>query len=155
MSQEVADSVRGKGLVVAVSDAYRLAPWADALVSTDRIWWGYHVDALKFAGRKFNAQEAIGVEHVYNVANNINSGLLATRVAVMLGAKSVVLLGIDLQGSHFFGDHPKPLSNTSSKQFDAMKRCFAQYKPEGVEIVNCSPSSALDVYPRGDLAAWI
>lgn len=52
MSQAVADSARGFGTVIAVSDAYRLAPWADCLVSADTAWWKHHNP--DFAGPKFS-----------------------------------------------------------------------------------------------------
>jgi hypothetical protein len=84
MSQEVADYVRGKCRVVAVNDAYRLAPWADALVGNDRAWWGLYPEALNFAGRKF---AGTSVQHVERLAPNeafppgTNSGLQGMRVA--------------------------------------------------------------------------
>ncbi len=52
MSLHIAESIRGRCHVIAVSDAYKLAPWADALVSQDRPWWNYH--RPEFAGRKFS-----------------------------------------------------------------------------------------------------
>lgn len=138
MNEAVASAVRGRGAVIAVSDAFQLAPWADALVSTDRQWWDVHAAAPGFSGRKFAAVDIDGVERVPGVPRDINSGLLALQVAVgEFGATTVVLLGIDLHGSHFFGDHPAPLFNSTDAQFRSMNQCFRQYQPAGVRIINC------------------
>lgn len=51
MNQALADSVRGKCKVIAVSDTWRLAPWADALVSSDAGWWRHKTP--KFDGPKY------------------------------------------------------------------------------------------------------
>ncbi|EWS53278.1 hypothetical protein X551_03935 [Methylibium sp. T29] len=155
LNQSIADSVRGHN-VVAVSDAYRLAPWADALASTDSAWWKQHPEALAFSGLKFGAMpdfRAIhGVERLH-VDTGTNSGLLGIMVAVKLGARRVLLCGFDLKdpGNHFFGKHPKPLKSTKPERMEAFKRQFKNYQPRGVQIINCTPDSALDVYPRAAL----
>jgi hypothetical protein len=143
--------------VVVVSDAYKLAPWADALVSQDRTWWRVHAEAERFAGRKFSGgrDSPEYVEHVdFGGAINTgtNSGLLACHVAATVyGATRILLLGIDMRGTHYFGEHPAPLKNTTDKRFEAMRRQFAQWKPRGVTVINCAPGSALDCYPKGEL----
>ncbi|WP_128422771.1 hypothetical protein [Delftia tsuruhatensis] len=156
MSQALADSVRGRGLVVAVSDAYRLAPWADAVASTDAAWWGQHPGAKDLPGRKFTAapthQKIEGVERLA-VASSTNSGLLGIMAAVHMGAKRVLLCGFDMRapGQHFFGFHPKPLKTTTAERMEVFKRQFRAYRPAGVEIINCTPGSHLLAYPFGDL----
>lgn len=149
MSQAVADSVRGKCKVVAVSDAYRLSPWADVLASSDMKWWRHH--RPEFDGLKYSAVEVQGVKKFDWTATETNSGLLAIKVAVHLGAKRVLLLGYDMGGSHFFGPHPAPLKNTSPQRFEVFKRQFADYRPRGVEIINCTPESGLKCYPMAPL----
>lgn len=153
MSQAVADKVRGLH-VVAVSDAYKLAPWADAMCSTDAKWWDYHPEAKKFAGLKFTASPDFrpveGVERV-PVASGTNSGLLGVMVAVSLGAKRVLLCGFDMRGTHYFGKHPEPLKNTTDRRFEVLMRQFRAYRPRGVKIINCTPGSALNVYPKKPL----
>lgn len=51
MNQALADSVRGKCKVLAVSDTYLLAPWADGLVSADAGWW--RNKSPQFDGKKY------------------------------------------------------------------------------------------------------
>lgn len=140
---------------VAVSDAYRLAPWALALVSADRAWWKHH--RPEFAGRRFCALPVDGIdtERLEGLPMGSNSGLWALHVAVKLGATSILLLGYDLGGTHYFGEHPAPLKNTKPHRFEQMKRQFLQYRPRGVEIINCTPGSALTCYPMGSLDACL
>lgn len=148
MSQALADYVRGKCSVVAVSDAYKLAPWADALVSNDTSWWRVHHDALNFRGRKFCGARYTGTERIPAVAPflvGINSGLQGMRVAQMLGATRILLLGFDMHGTHFFGSHPSPLSNTTAAKFRGHIRQFANWS--GCEVINCTPGSALKRFP--------
>ena len=159
MSQQVADSVKDRFTVVAVSDAYRLAPWADALVSQDKAWWKCHPQALDFPGRKFSGGEVHDVERVTPdglITTGTNSGLLAMHVAVKyLGARTLLLLGFDMGGTHFFGSHPAPLRNTSPDRFRAFHRQFEHYKPKGISIFNCTSGSALKAYPAGRIEDFI
>lgn len=156
MSQAVADVVRSKVKVVAVSDAYRLAPWADVLCSTDAGWWKANPAALEFAGDKYGAMPEFrgvpGVER-FPADSSTNSGLLGVKVAVHLGARRVLLCGFDMNqpGDHFFGRHPAPLKSTTADRQEVFKRQFAWFRPRGVEIINCTPGSALDCYQRRDL----
>jgi hypothetical protein len=147
MSRQLADYVRGKCRVVAVSDAYRLAAWADALVSNDRNWWNVHPDAMKFAGQKFCGGRSHGTQHLPfdpNFGSGVNSGLQGVRVAKLLGATRILLLGFDLSasaGAHFFGNHPAPLRNTAPARFRAHISQFRNWR--GPEVINCTPNSAL------------
>lgn len=157
MSQSVADSVRGRCSVIAVSDSYRLAPWADVLVSSDVGWWRFHPEAKEFKGRKFTLAPDYagleGIERVPGLVTGINSGLFGVKVAAHLGAKRILLFGVDLHspGSHFFGRHPDTLRSSSRDHLERFKRQFAQYRPKGIEIINCTVGSALKCYPVKDL----
>lgn len=143
---------------VAVSDAYALAPCAAAVVSSDRAWWAEHPAALQHPGRKFCAAPEFhrpnGVERL-PVPSHINSGLLGIMAAVELGAARVLLLGFDMHGAHYFGPHRAPLKNTDAARFEKFKRQFAAYRPSGVEIINCTPGSALSCYPLGQLEEYL
>lgn len=153
MSQELADYVRGKCKVVAVSDAYKLAPWADALVSNDRNWWDNNIAARQFAGRRF-ASVALpgGVEALPRVGvfgGGLNSGLQGMRAAELLGAKRILLLGFDMAGTHYFGPHPAPLKNTTAKRF--VKHIEQFNKWSGCPVINCTPRSALKRFPMSTI----
>lgn len=154
MSREIADSVRGRCKVVAVSNCYELAPWADVLVSADGAWWKANPRALEFQGLKYGLMPDFapvkGVEK-FDAPSGINSGLLGLLVAAKLGAKKILLAGFDMKGSHYFGPHPAPLKNTSDVRFEAFKRQFVHYRPRKVEVINCTPGSGLKTFPMGDL----
>jgi hypothetical protein len=155
LSQELADFVRDKCSVVAVSDAFRLAPWATALVSNDAAWWRAHPDALKFVGRKFSAAAVPGVERLPlngHYQGGTNSGLQGFRVAEMLGATKIILLGFDLNannGAHFFGNHPSTLRNTTPQRFAIHIKQFDKWN--GCEVLNCTPGSSLKRFPFADI----
>jgi hypothetical protein len=135
--------------VIAVSDTYKLAPWADCLVSSDRAWWRHHEP--EFRGRRYSVVEVPGVERLEGVHSGMNSGLVGVMAAVSFGAKRIILLGFDMGGTHFFGEHPTPLKNTRPDRFDVFKKQFEYYRPRGVEIVNCTEGSALTCYPMARL----
>lgn len=159
MSPEVAEQVRGRCHVMAVSDSYRLAPWADALASTDAAWWRAHPGALQFEGRKFTGapsfQAIDGVERVPGALPGSNSGLLGMMAARHLGATAVLLCGYDLHGTHFFGPHAAPLRNTTPDRFDAFRRQFAMWQPKDLRIWNCTPNSGLRCYAFADLETML
>lgn len=136
---------------VAVSNAYEKAPWALALASADLRWWNrYRPD---FAGRRFSVSHVSDTERV-DLVSGSNSGLLGLEVAVLLGATSILLLGFDMHGTHFFGPHvgdrDHPLKNSGRSDFDRFKRQLSGFKK--VPVVNCTPGSALECFPKMDLA---
>ncbi len=152
MSQAVADAVRGLRVVV-VNDAFRLAPWADALVAQDKAWWRENPEALKFSGRKFSTNKVAGVEFVPRPLRPcFNSGALATWVAhEVFGATEILLFGVDLHGSHYFGPHTKDLRNSNEKQFASFRKHFRtvgeMLRAKGVKVINCNPASRLTCFP--------
>lgn len=149
LSQKVVDSIRGKCKVVAVSDAYLLAPWADVLVSSDAAWW--RETKPEFDGPKYTLGIHPDVEKVKDIPMGTNSGLLGIHIAVTrLGATKVLGLGFDMHGTHFFGPHKK-LKNTPPHRREQFHSQFANYKPRGVQILNCTPNSKLKCYPTARL----
>lgn len=139
---------------VAVSNTYQLAPWADAMVSNDMKWWRQYPDALKFAGRKFCGGDFMGTERLPPVPMfpaGTNSGLQGMRVALLLGATRIILLGIDMKGTHYFGKHPTALKNSTSADFQRMLRQFQRWQSDA-EVINCSPGSALTCFKMASLA---
>lgn len=150
MNQQVADSVRFLSGAIAVCDAYKLAPWADALVCADRGWYEFHPDALQFKGLKFSGTPVQHVEqlrHTQEFGSGTNSGLQGMRVARdIFGATRLLLLGFDMHGAHYFGKHPEPLKNTTDRRFEVFIKQFERWKG-GCEVINCTPGSALKKFP--------
>lgn len=156
--------------VVAVNDAYTLAPWATALYAGDRKWWHWHKGVPGFLGRRYTVQAYPGVEVLRQgpdtglcldptrLALGRNSVYQAINLAVHFGATRILLLGVDMsngpradgkgRSDHFFGHHP----DNSAPQFSI---CLARFETlvqplakAGVEVLNCSRRTALDVFPR-------
>jgi hypothetical protein len=165
LTQADVDAVRGRAKVIAVNDAYRLAPWADALYACDAKWWRWHDGAQAFAGEKWAMQRPSarwpGVKILRNTgANGLetnptglrtgrNSGYQAINLAVHKGARRIILLGYDMSGGrqHFFGEHP----DRTGAPFASCLRAFATLveplQARGIEIVNCTRKTALVCFP--------
>lgn len=155
LTQEDVEYVRGKCRVIAVSNAYTLAPWADALVSNDARWWKAHPEAFEFAGRRFCYEwvdrrvERIKGRH--NFRYGINSGLRGALIANdLFRATRILLLGFDMHGTHYFGPHTHAkLKNTDANRFAIHIKQFDHW--DGCEVTNCTPNSALQKFPIKDL----
>jgi hypothetical protein len=172
LTQADVDYCRGKATVIAINDAYKLAPWADVLYACDKRWWDWHKGAGSFKGLKYALQRPAlkwpGVHILQNtgphglelkrnaVRNGKNSGYQAINVAVHLGAKRIVLLGYDMhipQGgpSHWFGEHPLG-GPPPVRSFRGLFRGLVKPLQElGIEVVNCSRVTELDAFPRQPL----
>jgi len=76
-------------------------------------------------------------------------------LAYLLGATRIILLGFDMMMNgkqrHWFGDHPKGLGLASN--YHNFITYFRTIEPDeyGIEILNCSRQTALDVFPRHNL----
>lgn len=85
----------------------------------------------------------------------MNSGVFAIRVARYLGASKIILLGFDGHGSHYFGEHPAPLKNTTEERRKVHAKQHKQEaeacKTAGVHVVNCAPGTALTCYEVSEL----
>lgn len=140
----------GKCKVIAVSNSYTVAPWADVLASVDLKWWANYRQALKFEGEKICKSEYARVVKQFRppeLLAGCNSGLYAMLKAKHMGASSIFLLGFDMQGTHFFGKHPEPLNNTTSARFQQHINQFNKW--DGPKVINCTPGSALKKFEMG------
>lgn len=165
LTAEDVEYVRDKAHVIAINDAFRLAPWADVLYACDAKWWFWHWEkgAREFAGLKYaldpSAKRFPGVQVLRKGAETgltrdpaalclgRNSGYQAINLAVHLGATRVILLGYDMHGGHWFGHHP----DQSGPPFNVCLQRFATLPTPltdaGVEVINCTPKTALTVFP--------
>jgi hypothetical protein len=155
MSRAVADSVRHLR-VIAVNQAYELAPWAEALAANDLRWWSNNPKAREFAGRKFSSNHINGVERITadgHIRSEHCSGVLALEVAKFLGATRVLLLGVDFHGTHYFGDYAGTLRNTTDKRRKIHAKQFAEWgrANKGIEVLNVTPGSELTCFPMARL----
>lgn len=91
------------------------------------------------------------------LATGRNSGYQALNLAVLAGAKTIVLLGFDgrpaVDGkTHWSGGHPRP---TPAAAYEEYRRAFSAGESAiaaaGVRVINASPGSAIDSFPKMEL----
>jgi hypothetical protein len=87
-----------------------------------------------------------------------HSGFQALNLAVLAGALMVLLIGYDGKSgadgmTHWFGSHPRP---TPEANFVDQRRSFSRaniaIKACGVTVLNCTPGSAIETFPRASLS---
>jgi hypothetical protein len=91
-----------------------------------------------------------------------NGGFHALNLALQFGARRVVLVGYDMRvdlGVHWHGKHPKGMNNPSDVNTRRWRQVLDAQAPllrdMGVEVLNASPVSALEAYPKVNFAAAI
>ena len=129
----------------------------------------------RFAGLKYTQDDSVVFPEVRYIKSKVgqglsfdrsvihqgsNSGYQAINLAVHLGVKRIVLLGYDMQLGpdgqvHHHGPHPKGMNNPEGGLFKAWVERFATIVPDleraGLEIINCTPNSALRCFPMAKL----
>jgi hypothetical protein len=171
--------VRG---VICVNDAYILFPEADALYFADKKWHDWHQykpEFITFAGYKISIRSgdlSVDAPDIHYLAQNgvdglsfdpeylhtgRNSGFQALNLAVLAGAKRVVLLGFDGARApdgrrHWFGDHPV---NEPDSIYPVYVKSFSlaenDLKTAGVEVINCSMQSQINAFLKAPLESLL
>lgn len=178
LTVEVVDYIRqrkeGKHCI-AINTAYQRMIYADILWACDARWWEAYHGARDFAGERWSSHHVTGDDKAriaarYNV-NLVagyrsetfslkpdvihygrNGGFQAVNLAILLGAKPIVLVGFDMRKvdgkRHFFGDYKSGLAN--GELYQEWVRIFtnaAKRLPAEIEIINATPGSALTCFP--------
>lgn len=168
--------INGRARVIGCNNAYQIAPWVDALYACDRQWWEQHIEAVRdvHLALLFSQDEKVcdmyGLWYVPSRAESgisvdsgcihlggegAHSGFQQLNLAVHLGAKRILLLGYDCHAKtparkHWFGNHAGLLDTTP--HYDQWAEAYRQASPQleqlGVEVINCTPDSAIDCFPR-------
>jgi hypothetical protein len=172
LTPEQVAAVRGHARMLAIKDSIRLAPDADVHYGCDAKYWRYYGPKLAFTGPRYALEREaapwagvlrntgdVGLElQPDGLRTGRNSGYQAINLAVHLGARRIILLGFDMQSAggrwHWFGgQHPygssEPPYQTFRERFETL---VEPLKVAGVEVINCTPGSALDAFPRMTLA---
>ncbi len=177
-SREQVDACREHGTrTVAINDAYRLAPHADLVYFCDRRWYEWHEDDPAFRdhrGIKVTLENYPLAEHGVRCVHNFgtkgvhlepdgictgrNSGFQVLNLLLHLRAARALLLGFDMRAiagrTHWHDGHP--IATRAGIYADAMLPRWREdghlFAEHGLEVVNCTPGSALDVFARMDLA---
>lgn len=172
---------KGHARFLAVKDGWKLCPWAEYLYACDHHWWEANKGVLPFLGQricydvrtpdKFAALSFLKVEIKRSIEVfrfdypgylgwGGNSGFHAINLAAQWGAKRLILVGFDMRvdrGNHFFGDHPythnKPTAGACEKWAKHLDKQASVLTGRGIEVINCSPVSALTAFPKMSLEA--
>ena len=164
---------RGKCPVIIVNDNYRMAPWADVLYASDPAWWDHHQGVPEFPGIKITRDVNGGADAAKRwnlntihidigkkgwstdpacVHSGGNGGYQAGNLAVLFGATRIILLGFDMRGeTHWFGAHPGPINRRHA--YVSWLARFAEIKPAGYEIINCTRETALKRFRQSTIEA--
>lgn len=157
--------------VIGVNNAYMIGSWIDAVFFGDCAWYNVHRQNLakynglkvtccnRFENRPADKMEGIRflqkdahhrqglTRNTQKVSWNTNSGAAAINLGVHLGAKRIIIMGLDMnmkgQHSHWHGSHgnkkPPPFSR-HLRGFPDIKKDAAEME---VEILNTNPHSGL------------
>lgn len=155
--------------VIAVNNTCARTPWADCAYFGDYLALREYVPKLRppvgpFEGEWWT-QDKAGAERwglrlvrsanrpglgVSRVHLNGNSGAQAVNLATLFGARKVILLGFDMKAGpggklHHFGNHPAPLVQAClfEEWIHKFEAIASDAKAVGIDIVNCTPGSAL------------
>jgi len=166
---------KGNVHVIAINNAYEIAPWADVLYACDAVWWKWHHEhTVDFQGLRItrslkareNYPDLIWIEgeahdqglskRQDSIVNGRIGGYQGINLAVNFGAKRILLVGYDMRNigglSHWHGDHPNKQRPIWKHRIAHFKNMLPDLKERGIEVINCTPGSALDAFPMGDLA---
>jgi len=162
-------------VVIAINSTWRIAGEAAVLYGADARWWKRGAPkANEFAGLRISAERVTGLDapvRQFKVAPDYpmrfdgemlghggNSAYQAANLAALWGARRIILTGVDCKspGDHWHGRHEGPAEDETNEGTIALwLQCWAdaakQLERQGVEVINCSPDSALDVFPRAAL----
>jgi hypothetical protein len=167
-----------------VKDVYVPRDWVDLCFFGDERWFSWHKKALAgFKGLLVSSRSSLhgrkgikavcrgqseGIDRRVNfVAWNKSSGGAAVNVAYHLGASTVVLLGYDMrrvkmkvQGkkverANWHEDHPAPNKDPYERFLLPWKRVLKDASRLGMQIINCTPESALTVFPSMTLEEFL
>lgn len=173
LTQDQIDYVKGRANTIGINDAYRIAPWIDILYACDLKWWTWHRDKTvdlrclkitpdKEAAERFKDLTYVEGSHTEGLSlksNTIhygkNGGYQAINLAAHTGAKKIVLIGFDQRfpknQSHWFGDHPDLVRSVYSNWTGNWQSIVEPLKQLNIEVINCTPGSALTVFPMAEL----
>ena len=162
--------------IIGVNNAYeKFRNSLDVLYAADFRWWSWHwgdVESLLCA--KVTVDKAAKKEwpsllylepteepitHTLegfdpdpsHLRTGKNGGYQAIHLAAHYGAKRILLIGYDQKGGHWHEPHRVPQADI----FDLCRRFWPTLATamveRGIEVINCSPGSALETFPMANL----
>lgn len=161
--------------IIAVNMAYKIGPWIDCVFFGDS---GFaklnNFEVLKFKGLKVTSADQLEkYSHVLKIVGrdrkkplgitdnpnllswNFNSGGAAINLAYHFGVKKIILLGFDMKldagnNQHwhkYYVSNQKTVQATMKQHLKGFPHIANDLKGK-IEILNCSPVSAITVFPK-------
>lgn len=180
LTQEQINAAQFSGhFTIVVNSTWEKMPNANVVYAGDFIWIKAHIAKLqaaikagRFKGEVWSQdsssaarwpivhrirggnRDGLGKDMVYI---NGNSGTQAVNLAYLWGYKRIILLGFDMKEGpggekHHHPDHPHPC--VQAMTFDEWLKKWVKVahdlKATGIEVINCTPGSALKLFPMKD-----
>ncbi len=176
INRGVVNAVIGAGCkTIAVNRTVELAVAADMLYAGDGPFWQVHPLARHFPGVKVclfadgvsSRRSCMPPEGVHMlrwsgvtgfdpdpsyIRTGKNSGYAALHVAAHTGARRILLCGYNMGAKNWHARYAPPLRNTKPEQYAIWRPMFGGLARAlaglGIEVLNCTPDSALDAFPK-------
>jgi hypothetical protein len=169
------DTTNLPGRIIATNEAgLTVRPDADVLFFADLRWWEWNKDRMHlYTGPRIvtnnlmnNSPDRVHYLNRYRGNQNLGlplsedptrlsgwcSGGRCINLAFLLGAREIVLIGFDMHekdGDNFHNMHKSPpLKGRKAERFIPSIEAFLPgLNKHGVNVVNCTPGSALTCFP--------
>jgi hypothetical protein len=153
-----------------IPEDYRPGSW---LHGCDIQPWCWYVDMKAFPGIKTTLAPEISTQgwgikllrdagtsgfcaEPDSVTTGNCSGYQAIHIAAHAGASRVILLGMDMTPGHWHPPHPDGMSEHGwGDQLPLFQTLVEPLAERGIDVLNATPGSAIDAFPRVDLASLL
>jgi len=138
----------------------RLSAWPKIKVTCCPRWKGKNKkesEGIHYIAKDSNRREGLTSDPT-KVSWNSNSGAASINLAYHFGARRIILLGFDMNVSdtatHWHtghGNKPAVIKKSFDRHMGKFPKVAEDAKALGIEILNASPTSTLDMFPRVNL----
>ena len=138
---------------IAVNTSWKMARFAEIIYAGDLSWWKAYGQEIDIKAEKWTCSRRASVQYgaqFHKIGGVYNSGLRAIQLAIGFGASRILLLGYDAtvkNGTHWHGNHAKT-KNPDEARCLKWHRQFAALDRKGAQVINCTPGSALECFPK-------
>jgi len=165
LTAEIAATVRGRKTIVMNSTA-RLAPWADVLLFVDWPWfrenrpivdyWAGNVVTISRRAARVLPDKVQLLAPPITRTDKLSAGHHAVDIALWLGVSRIVLLGYDCRLVDGRSHNHQDYSNRHEVLYTdwllpAWEPYPARAAQRGAVVVNATPGSAIEVFPKSNL----
>jgi len=166
LRKDAVPALKGRARVIAVNNAYLLAPWADVLYAADKRWWEWNASEVhQYTGPlMLTRQNVAGVTRIgWNRTEALSSnpqslsgwcgGGGAINLAYLFGAKVIILMGFDMRPGNWHDLHKMPHVEGQHRDrfIPAIEAMAPGLEAAGVTVLNTNPESALRCFPFADI----